>query len=624
MAETKLKIDSSHDAKKDVKKRKSNVEKFVHHGRKEVKEKLNNGVFTYSEPLNVSELSQHLNLTVAEIIKFLFMEGKMVTINTRLDDELIALVCLNFGYDFKKEKPVDEINFEEIVIEDKSEDLKERPPVVTIMGHVDHGKTTLLDAIRKSRLAEKEFGGITQAIGAYQVEVNGKKITFIDTPGHEAFTAMRARGSQVTDIVIIVVAADDGVMPQTREAIDHAKAANVPIIVAINKIDKPGVDPEKIKYPLSDIGLMPEEWGGDTIYRNISAKRGDGIADLLETILVVAELHEYKANPNRYGVGTVLEAELDKAKGTVVNLLIQNGSINVGDSLVVGASFGKVRQMTDDMGRIIRSAGPSTPVAVMGLSEVPNAGDKFMAFSDERQAKLIAEKRMIRKVEAERKSSSALSLDDLYNQIAAGEVSTINVIIKADVQGSAEAVKGALEKLNVEGVKINIIRYQAGQITESDVLLASASSALIYGFNIRPDAAIRKLAEEKKVEIRLHRIIYALVDEIEQAMKGLLKPVMHEVVTGQASVRQLFKVSKVGTIAGCYVTSGLIKSNSTVRLIRDGITVYDGKLSSLKRFQSDAKEVKEGYECGITIENFNDIKIGDIIEGYSIEEEKAV
>lgn len=616
MAKVKQKVKNTANKKT----RKSNVERFSRHGKKEVREKLNDGVFTYSEPLSVSELGQHLNLTVPEIIKFLFMEGKMVTINTKLDDELIALVCLNFGYDFKKEKAVDETHFEEIVIEDRLEDLKERPPVVTIMGHVDHGKTTLLDTIRKSRVAEREFGGITQAIGAYQVEVNGKKITFIDTPGHEAFTAMRARGSQVTDIVIIIVAADDGVMPQTREAIDHAKAAGVPIIVAINKIDKPGVDIEKIKYPLSDLGLMPEEWGGDTIFRNISAKRGDGIDELLETILVVSELNEFKANYNRYGVGTVLEAELDKSKGTLVTLLIQNGSLNVGDSIVVGASFGKIRQMTDDMGRPIKTAGPSTPVVVLGLSEVPDAGDKFMAFSDERQAKAIADKRMNRKIEQERKSSSAMSLDDLYNQIQAGELSTINIIIKADVQGSSEAVKSSLEKLEVKGVKINIVRHQAGQITESDILLASASNAIVYGFNIRPDAAVRKIAEEKKVEIRVHRIIYKLVEEIEAAMKGMLKPEYAEVITGQAQVRQLFKVSKIGTIAGCYMTDGYLKANSKIRLIRDGITIYEGELSSLKRYQSDAKEVKAGFECGLTIENFNDIKEGDIVEGYMMKE----
>ena len=604
---------------KNADKRTSN---FSNHKQKVEKAKVNGGVFTYSEPLSVSKLAESLNLTVAEIIKFLFMEGKMVTINTVLDDELIGNVCLNFGYDFKKEKVVDEINFEEIEIVDDPKDLQERPPVVTIMGHVDHGKTTLLDTIRKSRVAEKEVGGITQAIGAYQVEISGKKITFIDTPGHAAFTAMRARGSQLTDIVIIVVAADDGVMPQTREAIDHAKAANVPIIIAINKMDKPEADPERIKYALTDLGLTPEEWGGSNVYVPISAKFGKGIDELLENILLIAELQELKANPNRYAMGAVIEAELDKGRGPVATILIQNGTLTVGDSLVVGASFGRVRQMLDDKGRQIKTAGPSTPVFVTGLNEVPNAGDKFMAFKDERRAKAIADQRMERKIEQERRGSSALSLDDLYNQINKGEVSTINVIIKADVQGSAEAVKGALEKLKVEGVQINVIRYQAGQITESDIILANASNAILYGFNVRPDANIRQMAEEKKVDLRLHRIIYALTEEMEAAMKGMLKPEYKEVVSGQVEVRQLFKVSKVGTIAGCYVTDGFIKSDSKIRLIRDGIVVYEGLLGSLKRFQSDVKEVKQGYECGLTIKNYNDLKEGDIIEGFYDEEVK--
>ena len=604
---------------KNADKRTSN---FSNHKQKVEKAKVNGGVFTYSEPLSVSKLAESLNLTVAEIIKFLFMEGKMVTINTVLDDELIGNVCLNFGYDFKKEKVVDEINFEEIEIVDDEKDLQERPPVVTIMGHVDHGKTTLLDTIRKSRVAEKEVGGITQAIGAYQVEINGKKITFIDTPGHAAFTAMRARGSQLTDIVIIVVAADDGVMPQTREAIDHAKAANVPIIIAVNKMDKPEADPERIKYALTDLGLTPEEWGGSNIYVPISAKFGQGIDELLENILLIAEMQELKANPNRYAMGAVIEAELDKGRGPVATILIQNGTLSVGDSLVVGASFGRVRQMLDDKGRSIKTAGPSTPVFVTGLNEVPNAGDKFMAFKDERKAKAIADERMNRKIEQERKGSSALSLDDLYNQINQGEVSTINVIIKADVQGSAEAVKGALEKLKVEGVQINVIRYQAGQITESDIILANASNAILYGFNVRPDANIRQLAEEKKVDLRLHRIIYALTEEMEAAMKGMLKPEYKEVVSGQVEVRQLFKVSKVGTIAGCYVTDGFIKSDTKIRLIREGIVVYEGVLASLKRFQSDVKEVKQGYECGLTIKNYNDLKEGDIIEGFYDEEVK--
>ena len=480
-----------------------------------VREKVNDGVFIYNQDLSVAKLAESLNLSPAEIIKFLFLEGKMVTINSVLDDELIGTVCLNFGYDFKKEKVVDIANFEDLEIQDKADDLVERPAVVTIMGHVDHGKTTLLDTIRNARVAEGEFGGITQHIGAYQITVNGKKITFLDTPGHAAFTSMRARGSQVTDIVIIVVAADDGVMPQTKEAIDHAKAAKVPIIVAVNKIDKPGVDPEKVKYPLADLDLMPEEWGGKTIFRNISAKVGTGIKELLETILTVAEVSELKANPNRYAIGSVLEAELTKTKGPVATLLIQNGTLNVGDSIVVGASFGRVRQMQDDLGKMLKSAGPSTPVLITGLNEVPNAGDKFMAFKDERQAKAVADKRMIKKKDTERKGSSAMSLDDLYGQISTGGLQTINLIIKADVTGSAEAVKQALEKIKVEGVRIDIIRCQPGQITESDILLAEASNAIVYGFNTRPDAAIKKLAEDKKVDLRLHRIIYALVEEME-------------------------------------------------------------------------------------------------------------
>jgi translation initiation factor IF-2 len=587
-----------------------------------VREKVNDGVFVYNQDISVAKLAESLNLGVADIIKFLFLEGKMVTINSVLNDELIGLVCLNFGYDFKKEKVIDIANFEELEIQDKKEDLVERPAVVTIMGHVDHGKTTLLDTIRNARVAEGEFGGITQHIGAYQIEVDGQKITFLDTPGHAAFTSMRARGSQVTDIVIIVVAADDGVMPQTKEAIDHAKAAKVPIIVAVNKIDKPGVDPEKVKYPLADLDLMPEEWGGKTIFRNISAKVGTGIKELLETILTVAEIGELKANPNRYAIGTVIEAELTKTKGPVATLLIQNGTLNVGDSIVVGASFGRVRQMQDDLGKMLKSAGPSTPVLITGLNEVPNAGDKFMAFKDERQAKSIADKRMIKKKDTERKGSSALSLDDLYGQIKIGALQTINLIVKADVTGSAEAVKQALEKIKVDGVRIDIIRCQAGQITESDVLLAEASKAIIYGFNTRPEAAIKNMADDKNVEIRLHRIIYALVDEMEKAMKGKLKPEFQEIVTGQAEVRQLFKVSKVGTIAGCYVTSGVIKSTSKVRVLRAGNIIYEGRLSSLKRFQSDTKEVALGYECGIMVEKFNDLKEQDIIEAYEAQEIK--
>ena len=586
------------------------------------KEKVNGGVLIYSNPLTVSELAESIGLTASEIIKYLFLSGKMVTINTTLDDETVGEVCLNFGYDFKKEVVVSDVDFDQLQIVDDAENLVERPPIVTIKGHVDHGKTTLLDNIRKSHVAEGEVGGITQKIGAYQVVVNGKKITFLDTPGHEAFSAMRARGSQVTDIVIIVVAADDGVMPQTREAIDHAKAANVPIIVAINKIDKPGADPERVKMALTDLGLMPDEWGGSTIYKEISAKFNKGIDDLLETVLVLAELQEYKANPNRYAFGTVIEAQLDKGRGPVASLLVQSGTLRVGDNVVVGTFYGRIRQMKDDLGHLIKEAGPSTPVEVTGISDVPSAGDRFIGFDTEKQARQVAEERTMRKIEQERHGDSAMTLEDIYAKVQEGDIQTINVIIKADIQGSAEAVKGALEKIDVEGVKINVIRNQAGAITESDVILASASHAIIFGFNVRPDAIVRKKAEEEKVDIRLYRIIYALVEDMEKAMKGMLKPEYKEVVTGQCEVRQLFRVSKVGTIAGAYVTSGSIKADSGIRLIREGIVVYEGKLASLKRYQSDVKEVTNGYECGLMIDGYNDLKEQDIIEGYVMEEIK--
>ena len=586
------------------------------------KEKVNGGVLIYSNPLTVSELAESIGLTASEIIKYLFLSGKMVTINTTLDDETVGEVCLNFGYDFKKEVVVSDVDFDQLQIVDDAENLVERPPIVTIMGHVDHGKTTLLDNIRKSHVAEGEVGGITQKIGAYQVVVNGKKITFLDTPGHEAFSAMRARGSQVTDIVIIVVAADDCVMPQTREAIDHAKAANVPIIVAINKIDKPGADPERVKMALTDLGLMPDEWGGSTIYKEISAKFNKGIDDLLETVLVLAELQEYKANPNRYAFGTVIEAQLDKGRGPVASLLVQSGTLRVGDNVVVGTFYGRIRQMKDDLGHLIKEAGPSTPVEVTGISDVPSAGDRFIGFDTEKQARQVAEERTMRKIEQERHGDSAMTLEDIYAKVQEGDIQTINVIIKADIQGSAEAVKGALEKIDVEGVKINVIRNQAGAITESDVILASASHAIIFGFNVRPDAIVRKKAEEEKVDIRLYRIIYALVEDMEKAMKGMLKPEYKEVVTGQCEVRQLFRVSKVGTIAGAYVTSGSIKADSGIRLIREGIVVYEGKLASLKRYQSDVKEVTNGYECGLMIDGYNDLKEQDIIEGYVMEEIK--
>lgn len=600
----------------------SNVANQHHLNKKEFKEKLNDGILVYSNSLTVTELAEKLGITPVEVVKCLFSEKIMVNVNTTLNDDLIEIVCLKFGYEVKKEKIVELENFEDIPIEDDPSMLVERPPVVTIMGHVDHGKTTLLDAIRKSRVVAGEFGGITQHIGAYQTTINGKKITFIDTPGHAAFTEMRSRGAQITDIVVLVVAADDGVMPQTKEAIDHAKAAKVPIIVAINKIDKPGANVERIKSQLTDLGLVPEEWGGNTIFREISAKQGLHIDELLETILLVAEMEELKANPKRYALGTVVEAKLDKGRGPIATFLVQNGTLRVGDCIVAGVAFGKVRQLKDDMGRTLQEATPSMPVEVSGLQDVPVAGDKFMAFENEKMAREIAFKRKTAKESKERIGTTAKKLEDLIQESKEGEKQVIQVIIKADVQGSAEAIKNALEKLKVENVSVNVISAQAGAITESDVLLASASHAIIYGFNVRPDATIRKKAAESNVEIRLHNVIYALTEELELAMKGLLKPIYEEVVTGQAEVRQLFKVGKVGTIAGSYVTMGYIKRDSLIRLIRNGIVIYSGKLASLKRFSDDVKEVKEGYECGMMIENYNDIKENDIIEGYFMQEVK--
>ena len=578
------------------------------------------GVVEYEEGITVDELSQKIGQTPANVIKVLFMLGTMVTINSSLNDEQVELICMEYGLECKKVVPVSEVNFEDLEVVDDPKDLEPRPPVITIMGHVDHGKTTLLDHIRKSRVAEGEFGGITQHIGAYQVSVKGKKITFLDTPGHEAFTAMRARGAMITDIVIIVVAADDGVMPQTREAVDHALAANVPIIVAINKIDKPGADPQRIMTEVSELGLMPEEWGGDVPYVNISAKKGIGIDELLETVTVVAELAELKANPKRMAYGSVIEGRLDKGRGPVATLLIQNGTLRSGNPIVVGATYGRVRQLVDDRGREIKSAGPATPVEITGLNDVPEAGDKFMVFETEKEARHVGEERAQKKIEEERNSTSAMSLDDLFSQMKSGEVVDLNIIVKADVNGTAEAVKSSLEKIDVEGARVNVIRSTVGAISESDILLASASKAIIYGFNVRPDANVRRKADEEGVEIRLHQVIYKMVEEIEAAMKGMLAPEMEEVVTGQAEIRHIYKVSKIGNIAGCYVTDGSIKRDCGIRLIREGIIVYEGKLASLKRFKDDAKEVNQGYECGLTIENYNDIKEGDIVEGYVMQE----
>jgi translation initiation factor IF-2 len=487
------------------------------------------------------------------------------------------------------------------------------------MGHVDHGKTTLLDAIRHTNVTEGEAGGITQHIGAYQVETNGKKITFLDTPGHEAFTSMRARGAQVTDITIIVVAADDGVMPQTVEAINHAKAANVPIIVAVNKIDKPDANPDKIKQELTEYALVPEEWGGDTIFCNISAKQRMGLDNLLDMILLVAEVQELRANPNKRARGTVIEAELDKGKGPVARVLIQNGTLKVGDSFIAGVYFGRVRAMVNDKGKRLKEAGPSTPVEITGLTEVPQAGDPLLAYEDERKAREVAERRAVQLRQSEFGQNSRVTLDDLYKHIKDGEIKDLNVIIKADVQGSVEALKGSLAKIEVAGVRVKIIHQGAGAITESDITLASASNAIVIGFNVRPEPAAQATAEHEKVDIRLHRIIYNVISEIESAMKGMLDPIFKETIIGQAEVRNTFKVTKVGTIAGCMVTTGKVTRSANARVIRAGIVVFEGKIDNLKRFKDDAKEVSQGYECGITLERFQDIKEGDLIEAYIME-----
>ncbi|UNJ94337.1 translation initiation factor IF-2 [Bacillus mycoides] len=578
---------------------------------------------TFSGSLTVGDLAKKLSKEPSEIIKKLFMLGIMATINQDLDKDTIELIATDYGIEVEEEVVVSETEFETFIDEqDDEENLKERPAVVTIMGHVDHGKTTLLDSIRNSKVTAGEAGGITQHIGAYQVDVNDKKITFLDTPGHAAFTTMRARGAQVTDITILVVAADDGVMPQTVEAISHAKAAGVPIIVAVNKMDKPAANPDRVMQELTEYELVPEAWGGDTIFVPISAIQGEGIDNLLEMILLVSEVEEYKANPNRYAAGTVIEAQLDKGKGTIATLLVQNGTLRVGDPIVVGTSFGRVRAMVSDIGRRVKAAGPSTPVEITGLNEVPQAGDRFMAFADEKKARQIGESRAQEALVAQRGEKSKFSLEDLFQQIQEGDVKEINLIVKADVQGSVEAMAASLRKIDVEGVKVKIIHTGVGAITESDIILASASNAIVIGFNVRPDVNAKRTAELEKVDVRLHRIIYKVIEEIESAMQGMLDPEFEEKVIGQAEVRQTFKVTKVGTIAGCYVIDGKITRDSGVRIIRDGVVVFEGKLDTLKRFKDDVKEVAQNYECGITIERYNDLKEGDIIEAYVMEEVK--
>lgn len=575
---------------------------------------------TVSGPTPVSDLAKKMKKAPSEIIKKLFGLGIMATINQEIDMDAIHLIASEFDIEVEEKIELDYSDFENIIEVDEPETLEERPPVVTIMGHVDHGKTTLLDAIRESDVISTEAGGITQHIGAYQVVRQGKKITFLDTPGHAAFTTMRARGAQVTDIAIIVVAADDGVMPQTVEAINHAKAAKVPIIVAVNKMDKPSANPDRVKQELTEYGLVSEDWGGDTIFVHISALKKEGLDDILEMILLVSEVQELKANPNKKARGTVIEAQLDRGRGPVATVLVQGGTLKIGDPIVVGTTHGRVRAMVNDKGRRIKDALPSTPVEITGLNDVPQAGDQFMVFEDEKMARQIGERRSSKRRESELRASARVSLDDLFNRIQEGEIKDINVIIKADVQGSVEALRGSLEKIDVQGVRVNIIHTGVGAITESDVILATASNAIIIGFNVRPDPNARATAEQEKVDIRLHRIIYKVMEEIEAAMKGMLEPVYQEKIIGQAEVRQIFKVSKVGTIAGCMVTEGKVTRDAGVRVIREGIVIFEGKVDALKRFKDDAKEVARGYECGITVEKFNDIKEGDILEAFVMEE----
>jgi translation initiation factor IF-2 len=603
--------------KKGSKKNKKNNKKAV---LTEEKEEDEIKIITIPEFLTVKELAEKMKVNPTEIIKKLIAKGIMVTVNQQIDFENAAKIAEEYGFLVDKEEVKDEL---EMLLEetpDDEKDLQPRPPIVTVMGHVDHGKTSLLDAIRNTNVTMKEMGGITQHIGASVVEINDKKIVFLDTPGHEAFTAMRARGASITDIVVLVVAADDGVMPQTVEAINHVKAANVPMIVAINKIDLPTANPDRVKTELSELGLVPEEWGGNTICVPVSAKKNIGIDNLLEMILLVAEMEDLKANPNKPARGTIIEAKLEKGKGPVATVIVQNGTLQIGDAILAGTVYGKVRAMLDDKGRRIKKAGPSMPVEVLGFSEVPEAGDKLIVVEDEKKARELAERRKELQKEMELKRKQKVSLEDLFSQIQEGSVKELNIIIKADVQGSVEALKKSIEDLSNEEVRIKVIHGAVGAITETDVMLASASNAIIIGFNVRPETNAKNLAEKEKVDIKLYRIIYEAIEDIKAAMKGLLEPKYKEVELGRAEVRAVFRVPGVGNVAGCYVLSGKILRNSDIRVVRDGIVVYEGKIASLKRFKDDVREVQQGFECGIGIDRFNDIKEGDIIEAYQMEE----
>ena len=606
--------------KKDIKEQKKamykNKEKLVSN-----ENKSSQNVILYKDGMSIKDFSLSLDVPISELLKKLMQLGIMANMNASISFDDAAVIALEYNKELKREETQDITNFEMFEITDEEKDLEERPPVVTIMGHVDHGKTSLLDAIRQSHVIEGEFGGITQHIGAYQVSYNGKKITFIDTPGHAAFTEMRARGASITDIVIIIVAADDGVMPQTIEAIDHAKAANVPIIVAVNKMDKPGADPDRVMREMSEHGLTPDSWGGDTLFVPISAKTHDGIDKLLENLLFIAEMQELKANPKRYAMGTVIESKLDKNVGSVVTLLVQNGTLRLGDPVVIGECFGKIRTLKNDLGEEVVEALPSTPVSVTGISGVPTSGDKFMAFESEKQAHSVAEQRSeVAKLKSNT-LASAISLDDLFGKIEEG-LKEINIVLKADVKGSEEAVKNTLSKIEVEGCKLNVIRSGVGTITESDIVLANASSAIIIGFNVRPSSKILDVAKEYGVDVRLHNIIYKVVEEMEAAMKGMLDPEYEEKTIGSAEIRKIYKFSKIGNIAGCYVLDGVVKMGAKARVIRDGIVIYDGAIKTIQREKNQAKEVKAGFECGITLENYSDIKENDIIEAYELVEIK--
>ena len=577
-------------------------------------------VIIYSSDMTVGLLAERLHVSPAEIIKKLFNLGVMATINQEINYDTCEMIVIDYDKKLKNEEKTDKSNFEEYEIVDREEDLRARPPVITIMGHVDHGKTTLLDTIRKTNVVSGEAGGITQAIGAYQVEINGKKITFIDTPGHEAFTEMRSRGASVTDIVVLIVAANDGVMPQTKEAIDHAKAAGVPIVVAINKVDLPEANIDRVLTELTENGLVPENYGGDVVTCNISAKKGTGVNELLETLILISEMKELKANPNRYATGTVLEARSDNKVGSIVSLLVQSGTLRIGDPVVIGSSYGKIRSLKDDKGNNITMALPSTPVEITGINELPTAGDKFMAFETEKEARTISEERKLRSHNKDT-NRSGMSLDDLYAMVRDG-AKEINVILKTDVKGSEEAVKKSLEKINLDGVRVNVIRSGVGAISESDVKLANASNAIIIGFNVRPNSKTNELSKEYNVEIRLYNIIYKVVEDMEAAIKGMLDPVFEEKVIGEAEVRQIFKFSKIGNIAGCHVTSGTIKNGADARIVRDGIVIYTSKIGSLQREKDQVKEVNSGYDCGLTIADYQDIREGDIVEVFELQEVK--